>query len=371
MAEGSGHTNIRGLPEAGEVREGDFIILETEFGTRIVEYKNFLISEDNITFQDRLSSYDSGVASSISRTSTVTAAIFGGGENIKVNSLTAVRGVSADHFFTHQMTISGGGGLLLMGPISTNGTITMGKILGDGSAITNLPTASSGGGWVRPVAGIVRTNTLADKVGIGTTAPSHMLDVAGAVSAQTILYAGQEYNTGYNGGDSRQWVSTYETVKAASATWDSAGSSAVNTVNVWTQTNYYSGNWTTVYSQVFNLSATWNNTYVYIGDTSARDSSTHTDVYNNSAIWASTHSDVKSNSSFWSNTKWASVYATVSALSSKWTGVYTVMNEVSALYDLTYDYFEATASGASVGGQLGASSAVWNSTNTDVYANSA
>jgi len=110
---------------------------------------------------------------------------------------------------------------------------------------------------------------------------------------------------------------------------------------------------------------------LHLGSNSALWASTHTDVYNNSAIWASTHSDVKSNSSFWSNAKWASVYATVSSLSSKWTGVWTVMNEVSALYDLTYDYFEATASGASIGGQLGVLSAIWSSTHTDVFANSA
>ncbi len=370
MHEGSEHTNIRGLPEAGEVRAEDFLILETEFGTQIVEFKNFLIGEDNITFQDRLSSLDSGVASSIARTSTVTAAMFGGGENLRVNTLTALVGLSSEFMYTNQMFISGHG-LKIAGPLSTNGAIYVGKIYGDGSALTNLPTSSSGGGWVRPVAGTIRTNTLTDKVGIGTTAPSHMLDVAGAVSAQTIVYAGQEYNTGYKSGDSRQWVSTYETVKAASAAWETAGGIGQNSLNVWTQVNYYSGAWNQVYNHVQNVSSTWNNTYLFVGANSALYSSTHTDVFNNSALWEATHTDVYSNSSYWSNTEWASVYATVSSLSSKWTGVWTVMNEVSHFYDLAYDYFEATASGASIGGVLADLSAQWNSTHTDVNANSA
>ena len=368
MAEQSGHTNLRQLPQAGDIQPEDFILVETPNGTHILEFKNLLISEDNITFNNRLSSYDSGIESSISRTSSVTAAIFGGGENILADSLSAIDGLSAGFLFINQAFISGGDGVKLVGPLSSNQDITAFRYYGDGSNLTNLPTASSGGGWVRPTGGIVRLNTLTDKVGIGTTAPAYPLTVAGSISAQSIVFVGQEYNTGYNGGDSRQWVSTYETVKSASATWES--SPVANSISVYSTTNTYSGHWHNVFNQVFNLSATWYTTYIHMGYASGNWESSSTEVFNNSAIWASTHSDVKSNSSYWSDANWQSVYSTMTAYSARWDGVWSVFGEVSALYDNVYDSFESSGSGANTNA-MQTLTAVWQSVATDVYAGSA
>jgi len=49
------NVSITNLPAATEVKSGDFIILETATGTQIIDYKDFVIGTDNITFWPRLS----------------------------------------------------------------------------------------------------------------------------------------------------------------------------------------------------------------------------------------------------------------------------------------------------------------------------
>ena len=46
---------ITNLPKASEVKSGDYIILETGTGTAILDYKDFIIGSDNVTFWTRLS----------------------------------------------------------------------------------------------------------------------------------------------------------------------------------------------------------------------------------------------------------------------------------------------------------------------------
>ena len=49
------NVSITNLPAATEVKSGDFIILETSDGTQIIDYKDFIIGKDNVTFWPRLS----------------------------------------------------------------------------------------------------------------------------------------------------------------------------------------------------------------------------------------------------------------------------------------------------------------------------
>ena len=49
------NVSITNLPAATEVKSGDFIILETSDGTQIIDYKDFVIGKDNVTFWPRLS----------------------------------------------------------------------------------------------------------------------------------------------------------------------------------------------------------------------------------------------------------------------------------------------------------------------------
>ena len=73
--------------------------------------------------------------------------------------------------------------------ISTIGTLTATKFSGDGSLLTNLPTASSQ--WVTTSVGV---HTLSN-VGIGTTNPTSKLTVSGNASITGILTADQVYTS--------------------------------------------------------------------------------------------------------------------------------------------------------------------------------
>ena len=47
--------NINDLPVFEEIKSGSYILCETADGTGIIDYKNFIIGTDNITFADLLS----------------------------------------------------------------------------------------------------------------------------------------------------------------------------------------------------------------------------------------------------------------------------------------------------------------------------
>lgn len=44
-----------------EIKPGYFILIETPDGTRLIDYKNFVVSTDNITFDPLLSAFDSDI----------------------------------------------------------------------------------------------------------------------------------------------------------------------------------------------------------------------------------------------------------------------------------------------------------------------
>ena len=53
--------NINDLPVYEEIKSGSYILIETTDGTGIIDYKNFIIGTDNITFQETLSTYDAQI----------------------------------------------------------------------------------------------------------------------------------------------------------------------------------------------------------------------------------------------------------------------------------------------------------------------
>ena len=55
--------NITNLPKASEIKSGDYIILETDTGTEIIDYKDFIIGSNNITFWPRLSGNTTNITS--------------------------------------------------------------------------------------------------------------------------------------------------------------------------------------------------------------------------------------------------------------------------------------------------------------------
>lgn len=57
------YTNISELPEVEEILNGHKIIIETENGTAVIDFENFLIPPDNITFKTAIDNNTRGVAS--------------------------------------------------------------------------------------------------------------------------------------------------------------------------------------------------------------------------------------------------------------------------------------------------------------------
>ena len=55
--------NIRKLEITNQLQSGDYLIIETSAGTRIIDYKDLLIDKKNTTFASDLSTYEAGIAS--------------------------------------------------------------------------------------------------------------------------------------------------------------------------------------------------------------------------------------------------------------------------------------------------------------------
>ena len=65
--------NIKNIPEIAEINLGDLILIETKEGTRVIDYENFVITENNTTFQPVLSSHAVSITDALTQTSTISA----------------------------------------------------------------------------------------------------------------------------------------------------------------------------------------------------------------------------------------------------------------------------------------------------------
>ena len=55
--------NINDLPKIEEIKSGNYILIENADGTGIIDYKNFIVGTDNITFATVLSTQDATIKS--------------------------------------------------------------------------------------------------------------------------------------------------------------------------------------------------------------------------------------------------------------------------------------------------------------------
>lgn len=53
--------NIKQLPEASDIEDGNYLIVENQKGTELLDFKNFVITENNTTFQPLLSSHTTNI----------------------------------------------------------------------------------------------------------------------------------------------------------------------------------------------------------------------------------------------------------------------------------------------------------------------
>ena len=56
------NVNIKNLDTATQIVAGDYLIVETSTGTKIVDYKNLIIGTTNITFANTLSALAADIA---------------------------------------------------------------------------------------------------------------------------------------------------------------------------------------------------------------------------------------------------------------------------------------------------------------------
>jgi len=109
----SDNVNIVRLPKAEQVSSGDYLIIETPLGTKIIDFSNFVLTDSNVTFNTLLSAHTSDIASNKTLIGTVTGAIFDGGQKMFVTSLSASQGLSA---------CTGGGFSVNLGTLPTSTT---------------------------------------------------------------------------------------------------------------------------------------------------------------------------------------------------------------------------------------------------------
>jgi hypothetical protein len=76
--------NVKDLPQAQEVLPGDFIILEDNTGTKIVDFRNFVVGPRNTSFYNAL-------VTNINTVSTYGIRLSGALENTTANTIKAVR----------------------------------------------------------------------------------------------------------------------------------------------------------------------------------------------------------------------------------------------------------------------------------------
>ena len=405
----SGAQNIRNLQQIDSINVGDVLIVDTATGTKIIDYGDFTVSKDQVTFAGQLSSMEAAIGSNTNRTSTITGALLGGKQTLYVSGISSSNPMSGTEVWLRRvheeqpvrikvgnpdvLMISGsvssakviyasGGNSLewssvyattdaysaawtsTLTEVQTNSAswMSMNTDLGDNSAHWNSAystvcgqSAAWGGGstkWTEPGGSVTHLTNNGNSVGIGTAAPGERLTVGGAVSAATIVYAGHGALTPGNS-DSRQWVAAYTTVKSNSSSWASAAA----------------GGWTDAGSVVRLTTAS---DKVGIGTTSPNHELTVIGSISATGDIYVSNSSLK----FLDGTSWSSGdVSNLKSTSGNWQGTETTLRANSAawadnLADLT-NVANTSANWNWSHSNLLTGTDIWNSTNTDVNANSA
>ena len=88
---------IKNLPQVGEIKEGDFLLVEAEAGTSILDFKDFVIGDDNTTQAARISSLQTDVDGLSSSIDTLSGTVIP--DNGTYSTLSAVS-LSAESFYS-------------------------------------------------------------------------------------------------------------------------------------------------------------------------------------------------------------------------------------------------------------------------------
>lgn len=401
--------NIRNLPRVDTINIGDLLIVDTDQGTRTIDFGDVVISKDQVSFAAQLSSMESAIGSNTLRTTTITGALLEGKQTLYVYAISSANPLSGKEIWLRRehteepiklrvgnpdvlevtgnvsaanvVYASGGNSVKWNSNYSTTNLYSAGWTsaltevqltsgswasvntdLGGNSAHWNsayttvcAQSAAWGGGaskWTEPGGSITYLTNTGNSVGIGVTSPEQKLTVGGAVSAATIVYAGHGGITPGHG-DSRQWHAAYNTVKANSGGW--GGAAATGWVDDGTVVRL-----NTASDKVGIGTVAPNHELTVIGNISATG-----DIYANNNSYK-----------FLDGTSWSAGDVTnLKSTSGTWVGVDTTVRDNSAAWadnqaDLT-NIANASGGWDSTKTTVDNGEAVWNSTNTDVNANSA
>jgi len=146
--------SIKNLPEASQINLNDFLIVEGETGTNILKFSNFIIGQENTSFQPLLSSH----TNSINFNRTLLANLSSTTLTLSSYFESTSRGVALGGDVLH--TLSGVG-------IGTTDVAEKLTVLGNISASGSLSAIGSD------------YNYLGNRLGVGTTAPSHLIHIHG------------------------------------------------------------------------------------------------------------------------------------------------------------------------------------------------
>ena len=262
--------NIKNLPVIDEVQPGDYLLVEVPTGSRILDFKDFIITKDNISFASELSGFGANITALLSRTDTLTSALFYGDQDLLAHSLSSRTWLSAgigvhigvlniqrdgdmaliyNHlsaagvlyasvgnsdqwngawFYTNANSAHWNQAWTETNAYSATWRSTYSTTLAESAdwqsvyATVRGTSATWGGGgateWyengdvVFLGAGVGSLNS--DKVGINTETPNEQLTIQGHLSAYGNMYV--------SAGNSDQWMSAYSTVNGTSALWESA-----------------------------------------------------------------------------------------------------------------------------------------------------
>jgi len=284
-------TNIKALPQVAQINPGDFLILEIPAGTHKLDFADFIIGKENITFADELTALGATNNALLTLTDKITGSIFGVSD-----TLVAVKNLSALNPLTAVSGIRIGG----IGRIQNN----------NGYYTFDVPVSST---------------------------------INFFTSAGSSLDWNSTYNTfSVNSGD---FLSTYITMTANSGNWESTYTTVYNNSASWGS----GGGSSSDLSELAGASADWNSNYTTTNQNSASwgNQAALTEIAAVSSQWNSTYTDLNANSG-----QYESVFTSFNSISSNSSSVYTITNSNSSNWESTYTtvYSNSSSWGGGSGG---------------------